>query len=118
MADTVPVSLNQKGGLAEYSEDFTAAGSSDPIILQRTDDGVLVQITGTATAIEAVVERSTEDPAGTPNWAPAETTPITGDLTAGIAPRRYLEPARAYWRVRFVTVTGGSLKLYMVGGRA
>jgi hypothetical protein len=92
-----------------------APGSTDAIRLQGD---VVVQLSGTATAIEAWVEHATRDPASAEaNWAPAEDDAFLGDLSAGIAPRPYIEPATGFWRVRVVSISGGNCKVSIVGER-
>lgn len=105
--------------MVDFNQDFSAPGSSTPLRLRANDNGVIFQLSGTATAFEAVVERSTRDPIRqTPNWAPAEEEQWTGDLTAGTPPRVYNEPARGWWRLRVIAVSGGNLQLNIIGERA
>lgn len=68
-----------------------------------------VQVTGDASAITLLVERSTRQPTRTvqPNTVPAG-EPITGDPSAGIQPRAYIEPGVGWWRVRCVEISGGA----------
>ncbi|MBO9710676.1 MAG: hypothetical protein J7521_20940 [Caulobacter sp.] len=68
-----------------------------------------VQITGDASQITLQVERSTRRPTRTvePNTAPAG-EPISGDPSAGIQTCAYTEPGIAWWRVRCVSIEGGS----------
>lgn len=118
---TEKINLKSRQGEAiiQYTEDFAAPGSTTPQQFQRTDDGVYIQISGSATAITAIVERSTKDPTReTANWAPAMAIPITGDLSAGIAPFIFNEPARGYWRVRITTLTGGTCTVVISGEQA
>ena len=64
------------------------------------------------------LERSTRDPnRATPNWAPAEDEHWTGNLVTGTAPRVYNEPARGWWRLRVISVSGGNLQLDVMGER-
>lgn len=105
--------------LVDFNQDFSAPGSSDPLRLRENDNGVVFHLSGTATAFSAVVERSTRDPTrDTPNWAPAEDEPWTGDLTLGTAPRVFNEPIRGWWRLRVTAVSGGTLYLNIMGERA
>ncbi|SKB32479.1 hypothetical protein [Sphingopyxis flava] len=103
----------------QYTETLTEPGMTKPMKFQRSrlpEDGVHLQISGTATEMEIVVERSTNDPNGpNPNWAPTTVEPISGDLSAGIAPFRFSEPCRAYWRVRVVTLEGGNIIVVLTG---
>lgn len=97
-------------------EQLDEAGSTDPI---RLTGRINVQIAGTATSIVAVVERASEDPNGDRvNWAPAEADTFSGNLSAGIAPRIYVEPADGFWRVRVTTLTGGYVRVSIVGDDA
>lgn len=111
--------LGDKGQFLEYTEDFSATGNTNACRFERSEDGVLVQLAGSATSITAIVERATKDPnTGTPNWAPASATPFSGNLSAGIPPRRFKEPTRGWWRVRITVLTGGNASVYMVGPKA
>lgn len=105
--------------LVDFNQDFTTPGASTPPQrIQQNANGVLFQISGTATSFEAVVERSTRDPIrGTPNWARAEEENWTGDLSQGVAPRVFNEPARGWWRLRVVSLSGGNLQLNIMGER-
>lgn len=96
----------------EMSQTLESAGASDPI---RLKGPLSVQLTGTATAITARVERSTQNPTGTPNWAPAETETFSGNLAEGIAARAYEEPVAAYWRVNVTALTGGNVSVSIIG---
>lgn len=100
----------------ERFDTLSSATTSPPV---RLSDGVTVQISGTATNIVGRVERSSQDPAvGTANWAPAEDTGFSGDLSAGISPRAFIEPAVGWWRVNLTTLTGGNCAVSIVGGKA
>lgn len=84
----------------------------------RVQGDVVVQISGTATAITAKVERASRDPnSGEVNWAPAETETFSGDLSAGIPPRAYFEPATGFWRLNISALTGGNCKVSIIGER-
>lgn len=92
-----------------------AAGATDAVRLQGD---VVVQISGTATAITANVERASRDPNGAEvNWAPAEGEAFSGDLSAGISPRAYFEPATGFWRLNISALTGGTCKVSIIGER-
>src|SRR3546814_14441482 len=82
----------------QYTEKFEAPGTTKAMKFQRSrlpEDGVHLQIAGTATDIAVVVERSTNEPCGAnPHWAQATFDPITGDLSAGIAPFRRQQARR------------------------
>lgn len=100
----------------EYTETFTTTGSTDPLRYERSDEGIVIQLSGTATSFTAIVERATNDPAGgSPNWAPADSSALSGNASTGIAPVRYDEPVRGWWRVRVTVLTGGNLTVYVAG---
>ena len=101
----------------EFFEILEAVGTTSPAI--RLQGTVTVQLSGTATEISAVVERSSRSPGGgEENWAPAEDEAFAGNLSAGIAPREYAEPAVGWWRVRVPTLTGGDVKISIIGETA
>ncbi len=115
---TLPKCNHGDEKLVEYDYDFTGPGQSKPLRLRDSDRGVVFQISGSATAFEAVVERSTRDPSReTPNWSPAEEGGWAG-AASGVAPRVYDEPARGWWRLRVISVIGGTLQLNIIGERA
>lgn len=119
LVEKIDRKANSGDTLIEYTETFSAPGSTSPLRFQSTDSGVLVQLAGTATNIVAVIERSTKDPVrSTPNWAPAMTDQITGNLSLGIAPFLFDEPARGYWQLRIITLTGGNCTVVMTGEQA
>lgn len=100
----------------EIVETLSSPGDSTPERYQRSDDGVTFQFSGTATAFSGVVERATTDPFVTvPNWAPAESEQVSGDLTAGVPPRTYHEPGKGWWRFRLDSLTGGTVTVSMMG---
>mgnify|MGYP000039955376 FL=1 len=95
---------------------FTGTGSTDPVRLARD---IVVQLSGTATAVDAVLERSFADPTAANSWAPAEDEHFTGDLSAAlVAARGYFEPIQAYYRVRVISLTGGNCTVSIVGSSA
>ncbi len=99
--------------VTERIEDLIAPGSVMEWF-QRGD--VTVHLAGTATAFDGVVERATRDPnKPNPNWAPAEDEHLTGNLANGVAPRIYEEPAKAWWRFRLISITGGSMTVSLTG---
>lgn len=119
ISEKIELRTGELATISQYTEDFAAPGSTPEQRYQRTDDGVYIQISGSATAITAIVERSTKDPTReTANWAPASDTPITGNLSAGIAPLIFNEPSRGYWRVRITTLTGGNCTVVLSGEQA
>lgn len=104
-------------GRTEFFEQLDGAGTTAPAI--RLQGTVTVQVSGTATDLVAVVERSSRNPgSGDENWAPVEEEPFAGDLSAGMSPREYAEPAIGWWRVRVPTLTGGHIKVSIVGESA
>lgn len=90
---------------------LNAAGVTDWVCLSSN---VSVQITGVATAITAIVERSTRNPAEAANPAPAD-EPITGNPFEGMVPSPYVEPGVAWWRVRVTDITGGEAVIALCG---
>jgi hypothetical protein len=73
---------------------------------------IAIQVTGPATNVIAVVERSTIDPSnGTANPAPISSDNITGNPSTGITVGQYYEPGSAWWRVRLTTLTGPSVNV-------
>src|SRR3546814_18881247 len=82
----------------QYTEKFEAPGTTKAMKRQRSrlpEDGVHLQIAGTATDIAVVVERTTNDPTGpNPNWAPPPDDPITGDIRAGFSAFAFSAPGR------------------------
>lgn len=103
--------------MVDFNQDFIAPGSSNPLRLRESGNGVVFHLSGTGT-FTAVVERSTRDPqrsAG--NWARAEDDDWAGNLSTGVAPRVYNEPARGWWRLR-VTALSGTIQLNIMGERA
>lgn len=108
---------NKDDERTEFFEVLEAVGTTSPPI--RFQGNVTVQISGSATNVTAIVERSSRGPnTGEENWAPAENTPFSGDLSAGIAPREYVEPAIGWWRVRVPTLTGGNISVSIIGETA
>lgn len=105
--------------MVDFNQDFSAPGTSTPLRLRASDNGVIFHLSGTATTFDVVVERSTRDPIReTPNWARAEDEAWSGNLTEGTAPRVYNEPVRGWWRLRVASISGGVLQLNIMGERA
>lgn len=96
----------------QLDEDVTAAPHSTAPI--RVTGEIALQIAGAATAVTAQVERSTRDPAVSPNWAPAG-DPVSGNPSTGIQCKRYDEPTRAWWRVTVTAITGSGLSVVLSG---
>lgn len=90
---------------------LSAPGVTDWVCLANN---IAVQITGTATSITALVERSTQNPAAAANPATVD-APITGSPLAGIQPTPYLEPGVAWWRVNVTAVAGGDALIALSG---
>jgi hypothetical protein len=78
---------------------------------------IAVQVTGSASAVSFIVERSVSDPAGPmgANPAPVEETETKGDPTSGMSPSGYFEPSTAWWRVRVINVADGSVLVALSG---
>lgn len=98
----------------------TVAFATDWVKFQDTD--IVAALSGSATDVEAVVERSAVDPAflvnGSPQGAqtsPADATGFTGDLSTGIAPNIYTESGVGWWRINVTTVTGGTCTATLSG---
>lgn len=96
---------------SQSNETLSASGDSTALRLRGL---LVVQISGTATAVNAIVLRSPDGAAD--NFSPAG-DPIVGDASAGIAVRRYEEPSRGFWKIRIVSVTG-SAKIHLSGFQA
>jgi hypothetical protein len=110
------VPIDRGDEISETFQSLSSVGSSDYAYLQGL---VTVQLSGDATSLTAVVERSSQDPAGANvNWAPAEDSPFSGNLANGMSPRQYTEPATGYWRVRIASIAGGSCKVSIIGEKA
>lgn len=100
----------------ELFDTLTATGQTDPVRLQGR---VKVQLSGSATSLTAIVEHATRDPGSAEaNWAPVEDDPFTGDLSAGMSPRPYDDPAIGWWRVRVTAISGGNCKISIIGEKA
>lgn len=92
---------------------LTSSGPSEAV---RVRGSVAIQYTGTATSINAVVERSTIDPGtGGSNWARVEDAPVTGNPASGMTVSVYSEPAVAWWRVRLTSITGSNVTVSISG---
>lgn len=98
------VSQTSAGAQAAY-DDQSAPFTGDWI---KVRGNYTVQITGAATSISAVIERSTRDPAGTagPNAATIDT--ITGNPSTGIVPSSYEEDGMSWVRWRVPTLNGAA----------
>lgn len=93
---------------------LTGVSSIDPL---RCTGEVVVQLTGSATAVTAIVERSFRDPNSSPNWAPAGDI-ISGNPSAGLNVKRYAEPTRGWWRVRVIAITGANVLVHVSSEKA
>lgn len=91
--------------------DLSAPGVTEAVKLASN---IAVALSGTATNVEVVIERSARNPDGTPTWVKVGAS-ITGNLTTGIDVQAYLEPGTAWWRARVVTLTGGNVKIDISG---
>lgn len=115
---TLPKRCDTDDKMVDFNQDFSIPGESEPLRFRMSESGVIFHLSGTATAFEAVVERSTRDPVrDISNWAPAEEEAWIGSADA-VSPRVYDEPARGWWRLRVLSVTGGNLQLNIIGERA
>lgn len=104
------------GEFTYHHVDDTLASPGDSTSLRVVGE-VCVQLSGTATAVTAQVQRSTRDPLSGPNWAPAG-DPITGNPSAGLSIKRYMEPTRGWWRIHVTVLTGGNLIVDISGQKA
>lgn len=77
---------------------------------------IVAALTGTATSITAVVQRSSVaptqvatalQPAG-PLISPADNVGFSGNLSAGIAPNIYTESGVGWWRISVTAISGGN----------
>lgn len=93
------------------------AGSTDWIALSGQ---LAVQITGAASNLVYVVERSATDPNGDlgAHPAPADAAPLKGDPTLGMSPQGYFEPGTAWWRVNVSSFDGGPILVAISGTSA
>lgn len=91
------------------NQTLSAVGDVSDWVLCQGD--IALQLTGSATAITGVVERSTRNPSDNPNPAPVSSGPITGNPSTGIAVVSYTEPGAAYWRFRLTAKTGAELNV-------
>lgn len=112
MPGTLSYKSVAKTRVVTLEQDLTSASSTDAVELS---DSLVVQITGAATSVTFVVERSTKNPAlFTPNWAPAK-DPISGNPSTGMIPEGFYEPGVAWWRVRITAMTGTTVKVCIAG---
>ena len=94
---------------------FEEAGVSDWVPLSGK---IAIQITGSATSVSYMVERSVSDPQSDmgANPAPVEDTDSKGDPSSGMSPTGYFEPSTAWWRVRIIS-TDGPILVAMSGAK-
>lgn len=78
---------------------------------------VAVGLSGTATSVTAVIERSGRDPSGPSgaSSAPADTTGLTGNLATGVPANIYEEPGVGWWRVNITASSGGTVLASLSG---
>ncbi len=106
--------VNNDNVFSTMDENLSAPGATEPVRLNRGD--VVVQLAGTGT-VTAVIERATRDPNSDPNWAPADTGEVTGDLADGLPVMLFSEPTLGWWRVR-VTACSGTVQVHISGESA
>lgn len=117
MANPINISLPDGQKARRFVETFSDTGEIGPFEFTRSDYGIVLQITGTATTFTAIPERATVDPttAGV-NWAPVDELPLSANLTSDpLTPIVYNEPSRAWWRVRITTLSGGNVTISVEG---
>lgn len=108
--------ISNENERTELFDTLSAPGSTDAVRLQGN---VVVQVSGSATSLTAIVEHATRDPnTSEANWAPADDTGFGGNLSAGLSPRPYVEPATGWWRVRVTAISGGNCKISIIGEKA
>lgn len=89
--------------------------------VQFINTNLLAALSGTATAVVAIIERSAVDPnlgslgAVTPIISPADSAGFTGSLATGIPPNIYSEPGIGWWRINVTSVTGGTCTATLSG---
>lgn len=78
---------------------------------------ICAQVSGDASAVVAVVQRSDTNPAGPlgANAAPADTDGFSGSPADGIPPNIYAEPGVGWWRMHVTTVTDGTVYASLSG---
>lgn len=83
---------------------------------------IIAALSGTATAVTAVVQRSAVNPNLLVNGvaqgavaSPADATGFTGDLSAGIPPNIYTETGIGWWRINVTAVSGGNCTASLSG---
>lgn len=87
---------------------FTDAGKT------RLRGQIAIQLMGPATAVAGVIERSTDRV----QWAPIDTSGLSGNPTTGINVAYVIEPAAAYYRWRNTSMTGASVAVSISGKSA
>lgn len=107
------VAYEPTGRKVTQVQSVDAAGQAVDAV--KFTDVVAVQATGTATAISFQVERSAKM-GGDPHWAPVG-DPLSGNPSAGMKVEGFVEPGYARWRVRVISITGGSANISMSGGQ-
>lgn len=112
------VSASGNREIVTLSQTLTGVGATDWVRFVNTQ--IVAQVSGVATAITAVVERSDINPAGprdpgVTHVAPADTTGFTGDPATGVVPNVYIEPGVGWWRINVTALTGASVNLSLSG---
>jgi hypothetical protein len=97
------------------TEKTIASGATGATDWVRVRDKLAIQITGAATGLTVLVERSTRDPASAEGANIAVVETLTGNLVNGLAPVGYDEPGDAWWRARATVVTGGQAVIAVNG---
>lgn len=108
-----PRNITQTIALYDVATDsFTAPAMTDGVSFVATP--ITVQVGGTATAITAVLERSTTDPTVAASWATVDTY---SGAAASVGFKSYQEGGIGWWRVRVTAVAGGTVTIAMTGRR-
>lgn len=107
---------NRDGEFAETATPFVGPGNTAP---QRLCGDIMVAVTGTATEVVYRVERASHlaDPAIASNYAPADAPPfdLTSNPSDGAEQTFYREPSIGWWRVRVLSIAGGTATINLLG---
>lgn len=93
---------------------FTQVGVTDWILLSNY---IAVSVSGSATSVSIMVERSVTEPTGKIGATPvaADDAPIQGNPSQGMSPVAYMEPGAAWWRIRVLDLAGGNVFVSLSG---
>ena len=120
MTDIVSSVPNNLPKIAAYTATSAAPGSAASSTFSTdwhmfVNTNIIAALSGTATSVTAVVERSAVNPALLVNGSaqgavtsPADAAGITGNLATGVAPNIYTESGVGWWRIRVTAISGGN----------